>query len=101
MSVAHNRYGLDLRKIKTMISDETMAAADEALSSVALLSHYESIIGSFVHETLFSDGFRHVDGAKAMLCIRRSSLGSRTPMDKHIRRLIVSQLAYRSIAIPP
>ena len=94
------RYSEALPRTQAAISDKDLAATDKTLLAVMLLGLYELLNGTFDRQTLFTDMYRHHDGAQALLR-HRFHHPSHTPniIDKHIRRTLIRNAIFRSTGL--
>ena len=105
-SEARRKYGQALIKTKTALGQESLASTDEVLLSVMLLGAYETMVGNFDPTTLYTESYRHHDGAQALLMIGKGSRENGTfngniVLDQSIRRLLLRQTVYRGTKLPP
>ena len=94
------RYSEALPRTQAAIGDKDLAVTDKTLLAIMLLGLYEVLNGTFDRQTLFTDMYRHHEGAQALLH-HRFHHPSHTPniIDKHIRRTLIRNAIWRGTGL--
>lgn len=103
MRKANDWYTQALRKLKSIILDTTCSTSDQVLLAVLLLSNYENMSARSEDPRLYCESFQHMDGAMALLNLRRQNLRgilADKSLDREVRSQIIRQAVYRGIPIP-
>ncbi|GAB7356915.1 hypothetical protein MBLNU459_g7768t1 [Dothideomycetes sp. NU459] len=77
--------------MRSDMAHDRLASTDELALTAMVLANYENMIGNLDMQDLFSGGFRHHDGAVALMKVRREQddvMKINTHIDKHIRRQV-------------
>lgn len=107
LAESRTKYNAALAKTRALINSEAVASkapTDQLLLAVMLLAAYEDRVCNFNHDTLFLEGYRHQDGALALLEMRK-----RVPftsehsllLDRETRRQILRSSLLRGSELPP
>jgi hypothetical protein len=101
------KYSAALIKTQSIIASEcnrVNGPSDQLLLAVMLLAAYEDRVCNFNRHTMFTEGFRHQDGALALLKMRKrdaTTSESSLLLDRQIRRQLLRTSMFRAADIPP
>jgi hypothetical protein len=100
------KYSAALIKTQSMIASECACVdgpSDQLLLAVMLLAAYEDRVCNFNRHTMFTEGFRHQDGALALLKMRKrdaTTAESSLLLDRQIRRQLLRTSMFRAADLP-
>jgi hypothetical protein len=106
LAKSRTKYSSALIKTQSMIAsecDRVDGPSDQLLLAVMLLAAYEDCVCTFNRDTMFTEGFRHQDGALALLKMRKRD--STTPqssihLDRQTRRQLLRTSMFRAADLP-
>ncbi|KUJ08919.1 uncharacterized protein LY89DRAFT_658682 [Mollisia scopiformis] len=111
LAVASTKYSKALTKTNLALRNDSKAMNDKVLLAMMLLSYYENSVTGKIStspsqsiQTVASQSFYHLEGAMAILKLRRQQQ-QRTEhsaeLDKLVRRQLLRSILLRSIPVPP